>query len=63
MTQTTAPKRLTDEQIENLWETEEEQLPCPACKGKSQESDDAPHCDTCEDHGWFPNPNHPTNWV
>lgn len=55
-------QNLSDEQIDNLIATLDEQLPCPGCNGKSQESDDAPHCDHCEDYGWFPNPQHPYNW-
>lgn len=58
----TETQALTDEQIENLIDTLEEQLPCPTCHGASQESDTAPHCNTCDDYGWFANPAHPANW-
>lgn len=53
---------LTEQEIDELIARIPEQLPCPECKGKSQESDDAPHCSFCEDYGWFPNPEHPYNW-
>lgn len=55
-------EKMTIEEIDELIASIPEQLPCPACKGKSQESDDAPHCDTCKDYGCFANPNHPGNW-
>jgi len=53
-------QKMTTEQIDELASLPTT-IPCPTCKGASQESDTAPHCDTCDDFGWFPNPAHPDN--
>lgn len=58
---TTTIEQMTTEEIDALAASIPVQFTCPTCKGKSQESDDAPHCGTCKDYGWFPNPEHPYN--
>jgi hypothetical protein len=53
---------MTIEEIDELAASMPEQYLCWDCKGHSQDSDDAPHCDTCEDYGYISNLLHPSNW-
>lgn len=56
MTQTTAPKQLTTEQIDALCDSIPELVTCPECCGNKNI-----RCDWCDDFREVGNPDHPSN--
>lgn len=64
MTQQTAPepREYSIEELDHLVETLPIQFACAACNGESQMSEAYGDCGTCDNEGFFSNPEHPWNW-